>query len=84
MGGLKDALSRYNDTQSEDSGQMPEAQSGEHGAGASGKVHAVHHHDHGGLHSKHQIMHDGTAKSEAHKDGEGGGDCPFCGGTGKA
>jgi len=81
MGGLKDALSRYN--QNEDSGEQPEAQSGEKGAGASGKVHAVHHHDHGDKHSVHHIMKDGTAQSETHAAGQGG-DCPLCGGSGKA
>jgi len=84
MDALKEALGRVNaHAQSEDSGESPEAGMGEHGAGASGKPHAVHHHDHGGMHSKHVIGHDGKSASSQHKAGEGGGDCPMCGGTGQ-
>jgi hypothetical protein len=84
MRNLQEAVDNFNKGgQAEDSGTSPEAGMGEKGAGTSG-AHAVHHHDHGTMHSKHVIGHDGKAQSTQHKPGEGGGDCPFCGGTGQA
>lgn len=82
MRNVQEAVENFNKAGGEDSGAGAEAATEEKG-GASG-IHAVHHHDHGTMHSKHVIGHDGKAQSSQHKPGEGGGECPLCGGTGQA
>lgn len=78
--GLNEALERLNKSG---------APAGESNAGKDMEednesgIHAVHAHDHGGKHSIHKIKNDGTAESAVHDDGEGGDECPLCGGTGK-
>lgn len=78
---LKEALDRMNKSGAPAAGESNAAE--DMGEDNESGIHAVHSHDHGGKHSIHKIKDDGTAESEVHDDGQGGDECPFCGGTGK-
>lgn len=80
MDGLSEAIDRMNKNAPAEH-EEPDGEEGENED--AGEVEAVHHHKHGKKHSTHKIKSDGTAESDAHDEGEGGADCPFCGGTGK-
>lgn len=77
---FKEAMGRAMEPEEESGG---EGGGGEHEGG--GEPMMVMHSKHGNKHHKHALMESGEMKKMGeHEEGEGGGDCPMCGGSGKA